>query len=93
MDSQEIITISDDSEEEEQKKIESEDSFEDINKVFENENIITLSSNDSENLSQSPSTNINDSLTTETCKEYNDEIKEELNISGKNDILSNYIIN
>ena len=34
MDSQEIIIISDDSEEEDLKKIESENSFEDINKVF-----------------------------------------------------------
>ncbi len=54
MDSQEIIIISDDSEEEDLKKIESENSFEDINKVFENENIITLSSDDNEILSQSP---------------------------------------
>jgi len=60
MDSKEIIILSDDSEEE-SKKSDCENSFEDINNVFENENIITLSSNDSEIMSQSPSTNINDS--------------------------------
>ncbi len=69
MDSQEIIIISDDSEEEDLKKIESENSFEDINKVFENENIITLSSDDNEILSQSPSTNINDSDSKNKCIE------------------------
>jgi hypothetical protein len=62
MDSEEIIIISDDSEEEiKNNQCEDEDSFEDINNVFSNENIITLSSDESENRSQSPSTNVNDS--------------------------------